>query len=303
MVDPEFWVGTTHFTVSSPAVSAVGGVKAESAPGEPGERFPMSRSHRSSVLAALQSVQWPVNARMGFGGYGTCLGATYSKGRALIGRLTGDYEQVVRQINQAISQALGSRVFYWGSLQINYNTVSHQHTDKNNVGYSVMFLTGDFRFGAFRMSDGGEVLSDRGVLLALDGTKMHESDRFEGSRYSVVAFMHKAVSALPSDARSYLQSLGFCLPPLLRPDPVAMIDLPQSVSDRFDRTLIELCCSSDSMLGRTSEASRGCRIIHGKGGFYPAVHSCVASFVSQSTLSCLGFYPVHGWLSVGSHQH
>jgi hypothetical protein len=96
------------------------------------------------------------------------------------------------------------------------------------------------------------------VILALDGTCLHESDRFQGQRFSVVAFLHKAVSALSREDRQYLVSLGFSLPPLLLPclshDPLGSLDRP-SVS--HNRTLIELCCSHDSMLGCPSPESWG----------------------------------------------
>jgi hypothetical protein len=181
----------------------------------------------------------------------------------MMGRMTEQCASVIKAINTAIRNAIGDRKFVWGSLQINYNTVSQPHEDKNNVGDSMMFLLGDFTFGAFRMSDSSVVLSDKGVLLALDGTKTHESDRFEGQRYSVVAFLHKAVSALPRESIAQLIALGFVLPSIVSPtvDDVSPTSYPSIAVDDCERTLVEICCSTDSVLGRECADSKGCRIV------------------------------------------
>ena len=61
---------------------------------------------------------------------------------AYIGPMTQQCRDLVRAINAMIRQALGETTFHWGSLQINEDSVSEVHTDKNNLGKSFAMLFG-----------------------------------------------------------------------------------------------------------------------------------------------------------------
>jgi hypothetical protein len=94
------------------------------------------------------------------------------------------------KINAAITEAIGDTPFEWGSLQINIDSVSKVHVDKNNVGPSMIFLLGEFTGGAFRMEGSTGKFDVSGEGLFIDGSKPHYSEPFKGTRVSVVAFLH-----------------------------------------------------------------------------------------------------------------
>jgi hypothetical protein len=119
----------------------------------PGDKFRMTSSQADSLVNALQSTTWPMNARTVVDGFGTCLGPTYDRGTPRLAAYTKPYAQLTREINEAIRNTLGDKQFYWGSLQINKNSVSSRHTDKNNEGLSLIILLGDFSGGSFVTQD------------------------------------------------------------------------------------------------------------------------------------------------------
>ena len=162
---------------------------------------------------ALQNT-WPRSARYQVPGHGCCLGATANFAGPYLHPLTRRRANLVRLINDSICTALAGRVFYWGSLQINYNTVSEPHVDKNNLGTSFLSLCGNFEQGSFHMQDHSLQLTSaqKGQWLCFDGTKPHYSTRHQGDRYSIVAFQHSTTLSLPPAQRQVLLALGFKLP-------------------------------------------------------------------------------------------
>ena len=116
----------------------------------------------------------------------------------------------IRAINHEIRLALGPH-FRWASLQINRNTVSISHTDKNNIGLSAIMLLGNFTGGEFHMDDDSVVLdeTDCGTWTVIDGKKPHHSTQFHGERFSIVAFLHSRNWELPDEDQRLLKALGF----------------------------------------------------------------------------------------------
>ena len=213
--------------------------------------------------------------------------------RTYVAPATYQNKELVTAINEMISNALGGKPFCWGSLQINEDSVSELHTDKNNLGKSLIRFFGDFKGGTFTMADGSHKLmsKDIGRAPCIDGTKPHLSKAFVGKRFSVVAFLHSSWNSLDDNDLEELRELGFQFPyspddqvsgdeggtsaPATDDDDV--LSLPESVDsytalsaqtarephsyESSTRVLLEYCCGPDSRLGCRSRASRGCHVI------------------------------------------
>ena len=61
------------------------------------------------------------------------------------------------------------------------------------------------------MSDNSSALTcdETGKILIMDGTKEHQSDPYEGERYSIVAFLHNSTQNLSQEDYDTLLDLGF----------------------------------------------------------------------------------------------
>ena len=108
--------------------------------------------------------------------------------------------------------------FCWTSIQINVNTVSSKHTDKNNVGLSIMFVLGLFSKGEFRSSDQDCPIVKAGEAVVFDGKYKHWSDPFlHSDRVSIVFFQHDSAKDLSMKDKCVLDNMGF----LRTPKPLA----------------------------------------------------------------------------------
>ena len=165
------------------------------------------------LTALLDQIDWFSNPRAPIEGDGHCLGGTSSRGGVRIAPRTREpiCEAFVKAFNAAVSRALGGRKFWWGGLQLNRNTVAQSHRDVGNLGLSFVVLFGRFQGGNFKMTDGtcGLKGSQIGQLLTINGQELHESEAFEGTRYSVVAFLHGTSLGLPLSDQLELNSFGF----------------------------------------------------------------------------------------------
>ena len=162
----------------------------------------------------LQTITWPQSCRYKVPGLGCCLGASGNNAGGFLHPLNHKLKHLIQTVNQSIRSALGSLTLYWGSLQINKNTISQKHIDQNNCGKSLIALFGTFTAGNFHMFDRSMTLTSQhcGQWLCFDGLKPHYSTPFTGERYSIVAFLHNSTDALsPSDKQELLR-LGFQLP-------------------------------------------------------------------------------------------
>ena len=165
------------------------------------------------LRAALDTVKWPSSPREYVPGQGFCIGATQSYQGAYISMPRNEQEDCVEQVNQLIG-GLGFPGFHWSSLQFNCNTVSKPHRDANNLGLSLIIILGDYKGGSFHADDRGihTRSGDPATAVFIQGQHVHRSDEFEGQRYSIVAFMHKAFYDLQPRARSVLGDYCFQVP-------------------------------------------------------------------------------------------
>ena len=184
-------------------------------------------------------------------------------------------------INETITQALVEKgeEFHWTSLQVNIDSCSSPHTDKNNIGPSLIMLLGNFTGGAFNMADRSLSLDKPGQMLAIDGTQLHYSDPFYGRRVSVVAFQHNKAGQLSNVDKDRLEKLGFVSPLLAKASSASSssqpgepkVGPPASGSDAprvaADRALNEV----------VSEASRLAGTDHGPPRVTPDKHYVVMS--------------------------
>ena len=174
----------------------------------PGETFKL-------IEQLLVDTRWPISSRTKVPGRGTCVGVTFSGKQGYIGPLTKSVEQLIRLINNTMFSIAESRGtdYRWSSIQINHNTISAKHTDRNNLGESWSFTAGHF--------DGGQLIvpylrfkgAKPGVMVQFDGRRTHWSLPFTGERYSVVVFCHDRHRDVVGKDREYLEGLGFHLQP------------------------------------------------------------------------------------------
>ena len=231
------------------------------------------------MTAALDAIEWPTQSRKIIKGRGTCLGATYDPDGPRLGAYTRRCAEAIKTINSCISEVLGNRNFEWGSLQINKDSVSKPHKDKNNRGPSMVILLGSFTGGAFRMSDNSCSADKSGTAVVIDGTKEHFSEPFRGSRYSIVAFLHTSTAELSDRDTRKLLELGFALPipqtqswtavprhavragkDGLKSEPLeaeAVTSVGRESSEPVTRCLIEYCCGERSILGESGPYREG----------------------------------------------
>ena len=241
---------------------AVRDVHDVAAQGVVGTRICFTPDETSAILADLRSMDWPKQSRTVITGKGTAVGATYEPAGPRLGYSTRKTQKLIRRVNAAILRALGDTPFEWGSLQINCDSVSSVHVDRNNVGPSMIVLFGDFTGGAFRMVDSPDRLERSGEGLMIDGSKPHYSEEFTGNRFSIVAFLHNQTTNLTIKDQSYLRYLGFQFGGHRGP-PVSTGGLYEAatVLPGATRRIVEFCCEQDSMMGRASGASKGCEVI------------------------------------------
>ena len=96
----------------------------------------------------MRSTDWPVQRREVTQGRGSCLGATYEKSKARLGRLTSTCENLITTINLVIARL--RLTSSGGHCRLIYDSVCKEHTDSNNIGPSVIMLFGDFEGGEFK---------------------------------------------------------------------------------------------------------------------------------------------------------
>ena len=168
----------------------------------------------NDVTSSLESIYWQRQPRPYVKGDGFCIGATLDYRGPQVGHCsTKEQRAATIVINRAIKK-LRLKGFHWSSLQFNRNTVSDPHIDKNNEGVSAVLILGDHTGGSlcvpsmsFKTPPG-----QAGTVAIIDGRVLHHSEKFQGTRYSIVAFVHNSWKRLPEADLSRLRSLGFQLP-------------------------------------------------------------------------------------------
>ena len=165
-----------------------------------------------TIADHLKSHRWLTQARMTTKGRGSCVGVTYDGSAARLGTMTRSCTALIREINGILAPIMRRYNMFWGSLQINVDSYSTKHVDKNNIGKSAMFTLGDYTGGEYKCADPIYNFSKPGICHIIDGSVEHWSEPFVGSRYSIVAFLHNTTPQINEKDVKLLLDLGFRLP-------------------------------------------------------------------------------------------
>ena len=218
-----------------------------------GDVFYLTQKEHDRIVHEMNKITWPRQLRrsvnkLGKGeALGTCLGATNDPNGARLGQHTGEMEHLVKFINKSLRRKFKkTKGFRWSSLQINKNTVSAPHRDSNNDGLSAIILLGDFTGGSFGVDGSDLKLSEPRKGMMIDGSKTHQSQPFQGTRYSIVAFYHKGAEDLDKGDREYLTKLGFHLDSTAAPA----------------RNLVQTCCDDDNVLNQATSKNKDCKMVN-----------------------------------------
>ena len=163
------------------------------------------------VRKALDAIDWPKSKRTYVPGQGFCVGASCSPRGPLFQLPRGAPEaRATRLINELVRSSCHES-FLWTSLQYNRNTVAEPHEDKNNVGISFILIMGEYTGGRLIVPSRGIVTPAGAPCTALyiDGRETHQSESFDGTRYSIVAFAHNHAPLLSHQDRASLSRMGF----------------------------------------------------------------------------------------------
>ena len=119
-----------------------------------GDKFVITEEDHQKLCQALGEAQWYPQSRKFVSGNGTCLGATFDVKGPRLGTMSYRCKELIVLVNDIIRRTIGDKLFYWGSLQVNEDSVSQVHADKLNKGLSLCILAGKFTGGALKMKDG-----------------------------------------------------------------------------------------------------------------------------------------------------
>ena len=169
----------------------------------------MNKDLKDKAEHALSSYTFPRADRESITGQGECFGATAWKEGAE--GLEPKQARLVQALNQALSESLSAadHSFTWNSIQVNKDSVAARHADSGTHGTTAICLFGQFQGGAFNLADGTS-LKDTGQVLLFPAGQEHNSEEFNGQRFSVV-FFSRPWGAGAEDDKYYLTSLGFRL--------------------------------------------------------------------------------------------
>ena len=146
------------------------------------ERFPTKRSDNYSDRGR--------NTVMGRAGemQGFCLGKAIQYG---VGACESQYNRKFPQLWKDVRRLMRAYdpKFRYNSVQINKNLRCAPHTDRNNVGMSIIIALGDFTGGDLVYDGKPCVIRNRFKLF--DGSNVHATTPFHGERYSLVYYTRK----------------------------------------------------------------------------------------------------------------
>jgi hypothetical protein len=99
----------------------------------PGRNMLITSATQNGISTRISACNfWPTQARTYVHGKGRCLGCTFEKGVPRVGVLSRPQKELMSFFNDVLRESMGSIGFEWTSLQINVDTVSDSHVDKNN---------------------------------------------------------------------------------------------------------------------------------------------------------------------------
>jgi len=175
-------------------------------------------THALEVLSLLGADCWPTQTRPNVvpegqknkDVRGMCLGLVYGLGGLgmKMSKVSEFAPYLTSFVNAVVADTLPEPDFKWSSIQINYSYAARKHVDGNNLGPSYIAAVGEH-------TGGGLWTEDRGVVEAKDkwalfnGTKLHETQPFEGERISLIVFTHNACEEIKPSLVSELRRAGF----------------------------------------------------------------------------------------------
>ena len=176
-------------------------------------------------LLLMLNGEWPTQTRPNVapttatngGVRGMCLGLVYGLGGQgmKVSKVSESFPALTEFVNVAVAASLpvdpeakGGKPFTWSSLQLNYNYAARKHVDGNNLGPSAIIALGEHTGGELWTENKG-TLNATGAWRFFNGTKLHETQPFQGTRISVIAFTHNACDELTEGLAEDLRALGF----------------------------------------------------------------------------------------------
>ena len=183
-------------------------------------QFLLAQGPEVATLAAATEVllllgeHWPTQSRPNVSPTtapvrGMCLGLVYGLGGQgmKVSKVSESFPSLTAFINRCVAATLPEPCFTWSSLQLNYNYAAKRHTDGNNLGPSFIAALGEHTGGGLWTEDHG-VVDASGKWAKFNGTKLHETQPFEGTRLSVIAFTHNACDELTEATAVELKNIG-----------------------------------------------------------------------------------------------
>ena len=130
---------------------------------------------KEDIMNWVHRVEVPWTKREAVQGRGVCLGLTVANGNPILTKMTLAEAGWIKKMNGWVKKKLkeaNMESFRWSSLQVNVNTVSRLHRDKNNEGPSLLMTAGDYRGGEFQVQ-GTKAVVPLGGLWTFNGKDEH----------------------------------------------------------------------------------------------------------------------------------
>jgi len=119
----------------------------------------------------------------------TCFGLVRYRGKLQESKYTKKYPFIMDLFKEFIASHYPD--FNFRTVYVNKNTVSQSHLDKNNIGESLLVGFGTYSGGETILYIGNEEkkFSIKTSSIIFNGSEItHRSEKFEGTRYSLVFF-------------------------------------------------------------------------------------------------------------------
>ena len=171
----------------------------------------MEKEFEEAVEEWTRKVRIPYTARAAVTGRGVCLGLTVSGKSPRLGWFNEEAPDLVAMLNGWLRTKLeqaNKEDFRWTSIQVNQNTVSREHVDRNNKGPSIIVTAGEYEGGEFQVT-GSEEFNPKGKVWTFNGLDPHKSLPFKGESISLIWFAHSSWREASEEQMRTLEELGF----------------------------------------------------------------------------------------------
>ena len=174
--------------------------------------FPIQGDHAKAFKDAA-GIPWSDSLRKHVSGKSVTLGLVWSQqGSAHLHMPPSPMTLFAARANTMLWESLRYHGLHlcWSSIQVNWNTESDWHTNRQHIGASAILGLGNFSGGEFHLQ-GFDPISIAGQLALFDGGTAHRSLSFTGDRLSLVFFRHYALFQADGAVISRLKAMGFIL--------------------------------------------------------------------------------------------